>query len=71
MEDAFWMRAWAFDALDLNRVQSETDARNLASARILEKVGFIREGTLREDCTVNGDVSDSWVYGLLRSDWAG
>jgi [ribosomal protein S5]-alanine N-acetyltransferase len=60
---------WAFDTLDLNRVQSETDTRNAASARVLEKLGFVREGTLREDCIVNGDVSDSWVYGLLRRDW--
>lgn len=62
---------WAFDAFDLNRVQAETDTRNVASARVLEKLGFQREGTLREDCIVNGDVSDSWVYGLLRREWAG
>lgn len=62
---------WAFDTLDLNRVQSETDTRNAASARVLEKLGFIREGTLREECIVNGDVSDTWVYGLLRRDWTG
>ena len=30
---------------------------------------FAREGTLREDCVVNGEVSDSWVYGLLRRQW--
>jgi RimJ/RimL family protein N-acetyltransferase len=60
---------WAFDTLDLNRVQSETDTRNLASARVLEKLGFVREGTLREDCVVNGEVSDSWVYGLIRREW--
>jgi ribosomal-protein-alanine N-acetyltransferase len=60
---------WAFDTLDLNRVQAETDTRNAASARVLEKLGFVREGTLREDCIVNGEVSDSWVYGLLRSQW--
>ncbi|MGY2704140.1 ribosomal-protein-alanine N-acetyltransferase [Nocardioides sp. HB32] len=63
--------AWAFDTLDLNRVQAETDTRNVASARVLEKLGFVREGTLREDCVVNGDVSDSWVYGLLRREWRG
>ncbi|MGH3350681.1 MAG: GNAT family N-acetyltransferase, partial [Nocardioides sp.] len=57
---------WAFDALDLNRVQAEADTRNPASARVLEKLGFRLEGTLREDCVVNGDVSDSWVFGLLR-----
>jgi [ribosomal protein S5]-alanine N-acetyltransferase len=60
---------WAFDTLDLNRVQAETDTRNGASARVLEKLGFVREGTLREDCVVNGEVSDSWVFGLVRREW--
>jgi RimJ/RimL family protein N-acetyltransferase len=60
---------WAFETLDLNRVQAEADTRNLASARVLEKLGFVREGTLREDCVVNGEVSDSWVYGLIRREW--
>jgi len=60
---------WAFDTLDMNRVQAETDTRNAASARVLEKLGFVREGMLREDCVVNGEVSDSWVYGLIRREW--
>jgi ribosomal-protein-alanine N-acetyltransferase len=68
-EAAHAVLRWAFDTLDLNRVQAETDTRNLASARVLEKMGFVREGTLREDCVVNGDVSDSWVFGLLRREW--
>lgn len=59
---------WAFETVDLNRVQAETDTRNIASARVLEKCGFVREGTLRENCVVNGEVSDSWVFGLLRRD---
>ncbi len=62
---------WAFDTLDLNRVQAETDTRNIASSRVLEKLGFVREGTLREDCIVDGEVSDSWVFGLLRREWKG
>jgi RimJ/RimL family protein N-acetyltransferase len=68
-EAARGLLRWAFDMLDLNRVQAECDTRNAASARVLEKLGFLREGTLREDCVVNGDVSDSWVYGLLRREW--
>jgi RimJ/RimL family protein N-acetyltransferase len=60
---------WAYGAWDLNRVQAEADTRNVASARVLEKLGFVREGTLREDCVVRGEVSDSWVYGLLRREW--
>ena len=68
-EAAHALLQWAFEALDLNRVQAETDTRNMASARVLEKLGFEREGTLREDCVVDGEVSDSWVYGLLRREW--
>ena len=60
---------WAFETLDLNRVQAQTDTRNAASGRVLTKLGFLREGTLREDCIVDGEVSDSWVYGLLRREW--
>jgi len=63
------MLHWAHGALDVNRVEAELDTRNAASARVLEKLGFVREGTKREDCIVEGEVSDSWIYGLLRRDW--
>lgn len=80
LDDAAWgkgyateaaraLLSWGFDTLDLNRVQAEADTRNAASARVLEKLGFEREGMLREDCIVNGEVSDSFVFGLLRRDW--
>jgi RimJ/RimL family protein N-acetyltransferase len=68
-EAAHALLQWAFDTLDLNRVQAEADTRNAASGRVLEKIGFVREGTLREDCVVNGEVSDSWLFGLLRREW--
>ena len=69
-ESARALLDWAFDTLPMNRVQAEVDTRNAASARVLEKLGFVREGTLREDCIVNDEVSDSWVYGLLRREWS-
>jgi ribosomal-protein-alanine N-acetyltransferase len=68
-EAAHELVQWAFDTLSLNRVQAEVDTRNVASARVLEKLRFVREGTLREACVVNGEVSDSWVYGLIGRDW--
>ncbi|TQL69834.1 RimJ/RimL family protein N-acetyltransferase [Nocardioides albertanoniae] len=68
-EAAGALLGWAFEALDLNRVQAEADTRNAASGRVLEKLGFRLEGTLREDCVVDGVVSDSWVFGLLRREW--
>ena len=63
------MLDWAYGALDLNRVEAELDTRNIASARVLEKLGFMREGLRREDCIVDGEVSDSWIYGLLKREW--
>lgn len=62
---------WAYSTLNLNRVQAETDTRNLSCARVLEKAGFVREGRLRQDCIVDGVVSDSWIYGLIASDRQG
>ena len=68
-EAARVLLGWAFETLDLNRVQAETDTRNAAAARVLERLGFVREGTLRDDCIVNGEVSSSWVFGLLGREW--
>lgn len=48
-EAARSMLDWAFETLDLNRVQSEADTRNVGSYRVLEECGFTREGTLRQD----------------------
>lgn len=60
---------FGFSALDLNRVEADIDPRNLASARSLERQGFVREGFLRERWIVGGVVSDTAFYGLLRGDW--
>ncbi|KWI27403.1 GNAT family N-acetyltransferase [Burkholderia stagnalis] len=55
----------AFGALGLNRLEADIDPRNVASARVLERLGFVREGVLRERWIVGDEVSDSAVYGLL------
>jgi hypothetical protein len=55
------------ELVDDEQVDSADDGA-VDSSR-LEKLGFVRDGTLREDCVVNGEVSDSWVYELLRREW--
>lgn len=56
----------------LMRVSANTDARNHASHRLLEKLGFSHEGTLRSGgVTAEGDLVDGSIYGLLRSEWQG
>jgi RimJ/RimL family protein N-acetyltransferase len=56
---------FAFDDLKLNRLEADVDPRNLASAQCLERLGFIKEGHLRQRWVVAGEVSDSALYGLL------
>ncbi len=60
---------YGFTTLDLNRVEADVDPRNTPSVRSLERLGFLKEGRLRERWIVEGEVSDTDLYGLLRRDW--
>ena len=60
---------YAFETLNLNRLEADIDPRNVASAKTLERLGFKMEGHLRERWIVNEEVSDTWLYGLLRREW--
>jgi len=59
---------YAFNSLGLRRIEAEIDPDNQSSAKALEKLGFSREGLLRQRWEVNGIVSDSAMYGRLVSD---
>lgn len=66
------LRCWVshcFGPMNLNRLEADIDPRNLASARSLERLGFQKEGLLRQRWIVDGEVSDSEIYGLLAEDW--
>ncbi|MBE4146279.1 GNAT family N-acetyltransferase [Vibrio parahaemolyticus] len=55
----------AFHTLKLRRIEAEIDPDNIASGKTLERLGFVKEGYLRQRWEVNGVVSDSAIYGLL------
>lgn len=59
----------AFDAIGLNRVEADIDPGNIASCRLVERLGFTREGLLRERWRVDGGVQDTALYGLLAREW--
>lgn len=61
---------FAFETLDLRRLEADVDPRNQHSIRALARVGFVREGCLRERYHVSGELQDAELYGLLRRDWA-
>lgn len=60
---------YAFGPLGLHRVEADVDPRNVASVGLLERLGFAREGLLRERWRVSGEVSDSVFLGLLEPAW--
>ena len=60
---------YAFDTLKMRRVEAYADARNSASDRLLRRLGFTCEGTLRQRSVIKGEVRDSAAYGLLRGEW--
>ncbi|MGE6334934.1 GNAT family N-acetyltransferase [Stenotrophomonas sp. NPDC077659] len=60
--------SYLFDTLGLHRVEAEIDPRNRPSARVLDRLGFHLEGVLRQRWRIQGELSDSAVYGLLADD---
>lgn len=60
---------YAFGALGLERIEADVDPRNESSLRLLERLGFQREGYLRERWRVGGGVQDTVLLGLLRREW--
>ncbi|THB81148.1 MAG: N-acetyltransferase [Desulfobacteraceae bacterium] len=60
---------YAFKELALNRIEADIDPRNSASEKILRRLGFLKEGHLRERWIINNEVTDSFIFGLLKKDW--
>ncbi len=60
---------YAFEELGLHRIEADVDPRNSASIKTVERLGFQREGYLRERWQVNGEIQDTIFFGLLRPEW--
>jgi RimJ/RimL family protein N-acetyltransferase len=59
---------FAFGRLGLHRAQAVVDVDNPASAKALERVGYTKEGTLREKLFMDGRWNDQFMYGVLRDE---
>jgi len=61
----------AFEDLGCIRVQFKTDVRNQRSQKSLERIGAVKEGTLRNQMiTADGHVRDSIYYSIIESEWS-
>ena len=68
-EAAGLLLGYLFGARRKHRVTASCDARNLASAAVLERLGLRREGHLRESTWAKGEWTDDLWYAMLRREW--
>ena len=59
---------FAFDMIHLHRIEAACLPHNAASVRLLEKVGFVREGYARRYLCIDGRWQDHLLYAILRDD---
>jgi RimJ/RimL family protein N-acetyltransferase len=69
-EAAAALLALAFDQLRAHRVFGRLEARNAASARVLERLGMRKEAHLVENEHIKGEWQSELVYALLEREWA-
>ena len=60
---------YAFSQGGIRRLTATVTAGNVASKRLLEKVGFVLEGELRESYWLAGEWHNDWLFGLLRKEY--
>ena len=58
-----------FNETPMRRIAAYVSCHNVASQKILEKSGFLKEGTCRQHFIINGQPTDEFLYAILRSDW--
>ena len=58
-----------FERTRLHRLEARTAVDNVASQRVLERLGFRREGTLRAYFQLDGTWVDNHLYAMLAEDW--
>ena len=60
---------FGFSELNMHRVFATCDPRNIGSAKVLGKVGMIREGRIRDDLLLKDGWYDSLLYSILENEW--
>ena len=60
---------YAFEDLELNRVELTTDEENARAIHCYEKCGFISEGLLRQHRLIDGKFGNTVMMALLREEW--
>lgn len=68
-EAARTVLAYAFDDLELHRVEARCEPENVGSERVMQKLGMQFEGVLRQHVFSKGRFRDMKLYSILRDEW--
>jgi ribosomal-protein-alanine N-acetyltransferase len=60
---------YLFLSKSIVRIEAETNPKNIASQRVLEKSGFLKEGLTRKSVFIRGEWHDGARYSILREEW--
>lgn len=63
------MLKYAFEELNLNRIEARIATQNEASKYVVKSIGFKLEGTMRQDAFINDKYHDMEVYGILKKEF--
>ena len=63
------LQDYGFEELGLNRIYGYQLAHNAAAHRVVEKLGWKREGLLRQDLFSHGSIKDRYIVSIIREDW--
>lgn len=70
IESKYLMLCFAFEILNVNRVEFMADARNTRSLAAIKKIGGIQEGILRKHMVLNDNyVRDTVVFSIIQAEW--
>lgn len=60
---------YAFSKLNLNKIYLYTETDNIVAQKLFEKIGFKKEGTLKEDLIIKEKKKDRYLYAIFRKEW--
>jgi len=58
-----------FEQTPIRKLTASVAEQNIASIRVLEKVGYKKEGLLREHYLIQNNPVNEVIFGLLRNEW--
>jgi len=63
------MLGYGFKKMELNRIQAIIDSKNTRSIRLVQRLGFKKEGVLRQNSYFNGQFRDDAIFSLMKKEW--